>query len=238
MHPTINLGRYAPEWNVATAINEAKKLFNLNISFNDQAKIVYFNFAQDLLTSGQIMDAGKSLAITEYNPPENIGFVLKYANDQDGMLYIDRTGARSYFDEYKDMENIEIIESKFKLINRLQGVVNLESTSQKDGTGLMIINPGDGYSAPVIIEQFEGRSLSLSGITGIYENAFRTLLQFRLYGSQLQMEGPFTEHQLQRMDKLQKIAIDNQAYVILSTEFKPTPQGNYFVTLELQTITF
>jgi len=237
MHPTIKIGRYAPDWNLATALNEAKKLFNLNIIFNDRARIVNFDYAQDLLVSGQIMDAGKSLAISEYTPPAFTGLVLKYANDQDGNLYIDRTGVRSYFGEYKDNENIETIESKFKLIDRFQGVVSLETTSQKEGTGLMIFNPGDG-TAPGLIEQFEGLSLDLSGVTGIYENYFRTFLQFRLYGSQLQMEGPFTEHQLQRMDKLQKIAIDNQAYVILSTEFKPTPQGNYFVTLELQTITF
>jgi len=238
MHPTINLGRYAPDWSVSDALNEAKKLFNLDISFNDTAKVVTLNYAQDLLLSGHVMEAGKSLAITEYNPPQYTGFVLKYANNQDRMLYVSRTSSTIYFGGYEDNENIETIESKFKLVSQKSGTANLATAGDKDGVGLMIIDPGVDGATPLINDDFDGRTLSFDGPNGIYTNSFKTLLQFRLYGSRLQIEGPFTEHQLQRMDKYQKIAIDNQAYVILSTEFKPTAQGNYLVTLELQTITF
>jgi hypothetical protein len=237
MHPTINLGRYAPEWSVSDTVNEAKKLFNLDISFDDDAKVAYFNYARDLLISGPVMNAGKSLAITEYNPPQYTGFILKYANDQDRMLYISRTGTRAYFGEYEDNENIETIQSKFKLVSQKNNTANLTTAADKEGVGLMIINPGTNGFMPLIDDDFEGRTLSFDGPNGIYANSFKTLLQFRLYGSRLEVEGPFTEHQLQSMDRYQKIAIDNQAYIILSTEFKPTLQGNYFVTLELQSIT-
>lgn len=47
MHPTIQLGRYLPDWTFGTYLNELKKLFNLNIKIDDFTKKVILNFNEN-----------------------------------------------------------------------------------------------------------------------------------------------------------------------------------------------
>jgi len=63
-------------------------------------------------------------------------------------------------------------------------------------------------------------------------------LQFRLNASTLEISGPFTEIEISQINKLQKIYIDSQAYIITAMEYEPATQDKYQVKLELASINF
>ena len=238
MHPTIPLGRYAPEWTLAEYINEVKKLFALDITFDSLAKVINFNFASALITNPAKHVALKSLAIKEYDTPEYIGFVLKYGNDQDNFLYIDKAGA--VLNQESENEFVEPIESKFKLVPHNKFTADLSTIEDKDGVGLMIYNPeaSESFVLPVISKDYNGQTLEWNGPLGLYSLYWKKVLQFRLNASGLEISGPFTETEISQITRLQKIYIDHQAYVVLQLEFKETRQENYLVRLQLRSINF
>lgn len=238
MHPTIPLGRYAPEWTLGEFVNEVKKLFCLDIRFDNLAKKVWFNYASALVTNPAKHVALKSLAVTDYDPPANTGFVLKYANDTDTFLYIDKTGLT--LNKNVDSDLVTLIQSKFKQVPHTGFTADLAAAVDKDGVGLMIYAPEDSedFRLPVIANSYEGHTLELYGPLGIYTLNWKNVLHFRLNASRLEISGPFSEVEITQLNNLQKIYIDNQEYVVLQLEFKPTRQGNYLVRMQLESVNF
>ncbi|RZJ90079.1 MAG: hypothetical protein EOO20_09170, partial [Chryseobacterium sp.] len=238
MHPTIQLGRFAPETTLASYMNDIKNLFCLDIRIDDIAKKVSFNYTKNLLKDEAKHIALKSLALTEYEPPLKIAFVLKYGSDQDTSLYISRDGIE--LDRESDDDYVETIETKFKLVPMAEGTADLSGDGEKSGTGLMIMDPVnmipyyDIYDIPVVSQDYQGKVLTMDGNNGIYENYWKTAIRFRLNASKLEMEGPFTESEISAINRLQKIYIDHQAYVILSLEYRETAQDNYIVKLKME----
>lgn len=240
MHPTIALGRYAPDWSLSTYINEIKKKFCLDVRFDDLAKIAYFNFADKVIINPAKHIALKSLAVDDFNPPEITGFVLKHDNEVDPYVYIDQNGmAINQGNVQSDF--IEVISSKFKLVPHNGTTADLSTIEDVDGTGLMLYAPEDdteGFPFPLISRSYNGRTLDFEGSMGIYNTCFKKVLRFRLNASTLEISGPFTETEISQINKLQKIYIDSQAYVIMAMEYESAMQDKYQVKLELASITF
>lgn len=239
MHPTIPLGRYAPDMTLSTYINEVKNLFCLDVQFDDHARVVNLNFAQNLLQSAAKVVTAKSLAIKEEAPADFEAFILKYANAIDNALYIEKAGVT--VNKTSDSDLVEKIESRFKTVPYNGLTANLSKISEKEGTGLMIYDPiapvEDEFVIPYISPDYNGQTLEINGTLGIYNQYWRAVMQLRLNGSVLEMQGPFTEQELIFLDRLQKIHIQHQEYIITSLSYSKTRQGNYDVKFNLLTVT-
>lgn len=237
MHPTIPLGRYAPEWSLSDAINEVKNFFCLDITFDNLAKKVYFNFASDLLTKPAQHIANKSLAINDYDTPEFTAFILKNGNDQDNFLYIDKAGTT--LNQNIESDLVGKMESKFKLVPNNGYTADISTIDDKEGVGLMLYDPkGEINEIPLVASAYNGRTLEWEGGLGIYNMYWKKALRFRLNASMLEITGPFTEVEIYKMNQAQKLYIENQSFVIYAMEYSETSQGSYIVTLQLGSINF
>lgn len=238
MHPTIPLGRYCPDWSLSNFINEVKKLFCLDIVFDDVSKIVTFNFTDNFINSALKVVIEKSLAISDYSPSEYIAMILRYENEEDEFLFIDKTGIEVGRDSTSEFVNK--IVSNFKVVPHTGYTSEISKTGDKDGVGLMIYNPfpSEDFTIPLTSADYNGQTLTITGSSGIYETFWKKTIQIRLNASSLEIEGPFTEIEISKIDKLRKIHIDNQTYVVTSMEYQETLQDNYMVKFSLESVNF
>lgn len=237
MHPTINLGRYAPDWDVATLLNHIKNAFCLSISFEELSKTASFNFAQDTVTAGEKFRVKDPLAFSEEAPPDYAGFVLKYANDTDAFIYIDTAGTQLNYNP--DSDYVLPITSDFKAVDHNGTTAVLDAMEDKDGTGLMVYDPDDedGFTVPYIAREYNGRTTAITGYGGLYNQYWRKMLAMRLNGSKITVEGAFTGQELAQINALHRVYMGKQAYIVLNTESNQTRQDNFTVKMELMAVT-
>lgn len=233
MHPTIQLGRYLPDWTFGTYLNALQTFFNLEINVDDLNKKMNLTFNEEEIASGEKIILKKSLAITSYEAMPYSAFVLKYANDEDDALWITKDGLEKYTTQTADF--LERLESKFKYVPNTYTSVLSEELDSKNGVGLLIYNPED---YPYTSDNFSGKNLKIQGQNGIYEVFWKKTLKFRLNGSVLEMSGPLTEVELNKILNLKRIFFDNQEYMIASLEYSETQQNNFEVKFSLQSVTF
>ena len=233
-HPTIELGRYTPDWTLGTYINELKKLFNLKVDTDDFRKKLSLNFNNTIIEISEKEIINKSLAIKNYEQPSFSAFRLKFQNDVDTSLWIDTTGDEVFVAQKSDF--LEPIENKFKLVPNNGYTAELsEALESKDGIGLMIYNSED---SPFVSSHYVNQTLSFAGQKGIYEIYWKKWLKFRLNASHIELTGYFTEIELSKIQKLQRIYIDRQDYLVSSLEYSETEQSNFEVLLKLESINF
>lgn len=234
MHPTIETGRYLPDWTFGTYLNALQNFFNLDIAIDDFSKKMTLNFNQETIDTGTVEIIRKSLEITSYEQTPNNAFLLKMANDTDTSLWITTAGSETFTTQTSKFS--ETLEAKFKLVDNNQITAKLsDDLISKDGVGLMIYNE---EKLPYISESYSGQTLNIDGAGGIYETYWKKWLKFRLNSSSVEMSGPFTETELSKILKVRKIYIDYQLYMISSIEYQETQQQNFNVKLELSSITF
>jgi hypothetical protein len=231
MHPTIQTGRYLPEWTFATYLNALQNLFNLQINIDDFSKKMEIKFNDENLSSGAKQIINKSLAVTGYDQTPNNAFLLKYENDEDAALWITTAGAVTYGTQKSDFS--ETLSSKFKLIPHTYTANLSEEVDSKTGVGLMIY---DHSTFPYTVTQFAGQNLSITGAGGIYETYWKKWLKFRLNASSVEMSGPFTETELNQILDLKRIFVDNQEYIIQDVQYSETLQDNFNVNLTLLSV--
>jgi hypothetical protein len=233
MHPTINLSRYTPDWTFATYLNALQNFFNLEITPDDFTKKLTLNFNADSIINGEKTILNKSLIASSYEQTPYNSFLLKYANDEDAALWITTEGAVIYTTQKSDF--LEKLDSKFKLVPTTATATLSEELDSKEGIGLMIY---DTFNKPNTSSNYLGQNLNLDGVGGVYEVYWRKWLKFRLNSSILEMSGPFTEIELNKIIKLNRIFIDNQEYMISSLQYSETTQNNFDVKFSLLSITF
>jgi len=233
MHPTINLGRFAPDWDVATLLKQLKNTFALKIDFDELSKTAFFNYAQDELTSAYKVPIADALAFSEYTPPPYSGFVLKYSNDIDAYIYFDANGLQQNIDPESDL--VQKIELGFKVVDHNGNTSALDTMEDKEGVGLLIYEPdtADGFTEPFISPQYNGRSTAITGTGGIYSRNWKKVMQARINGSVITVTGSFTGQELYNINKVQRVYMGRQAYLVRSTEAKQTLQDNFEVKIEL-----
>lgn len=235
MHPTIELGRYVPDWTVGNYLNYLKNQFNLDISLDDFSKKATFNLNENIenVETPEVLD--KSLVLKSFNLAANTSFVLKYENDEDEALFITREEIVLF--DNQDDDFTQKIETKFKFVPRNGYTAELsEDLEDKDGVGLMIYDP---VNAPFISEEsLTGFNLKIAGEKGIYETFFRRWLKFRLTASGVELEGNFTEIEIQKIYKVKSIYIDNQRYRIDTLEYNETTNNYYVLKFILESVNY
>lgn len=233
MHPTIQLGRYLPDWTFATYLNALQNIFNLEINTDDFSKKMTINFNEIAISTSAKVVLKKSLAVTGYEQSPSNAFLLKYENSEDMALWITKSGAVTYGIQTSDF--VERLDNKFKFIPTTYTAELSEDLDSKNGIGLMIYDPAE---KPYISNNYLGQTLKIDGSRGIYEVFWRKFIKFLLNGSAVDMLGPFTEKELNEILSLKRIFVDNQEYLIASTESRETDQNNYEVKFNLVSVTF
>ncbi|MFV5696700.1 hypothetical protein ACM55G_14820 [Flavobacterium sp. LB3P122] len=233
MHPTIELGRYVPDWTFATYLNNLQNLFNVEINIDDLAKKMTIDFNEESISTGKKSVIKKSLAFTGYEQTPLDAFLLKYENSEDVALWVTKEGVGTYGSQTSNF--VERLDNKFKFVPTSSTAELSEALDTKNGVGLMIYDP---ITKPYTTENYLGQTLKIQGLKGIYEVYWRKFIKFLLNGSAVEMSGPFTETELNQILSLKRIFVDNQEYLVASTELRETDQNNYEVKFNLISITF
>ena len=82
LHPTIELGRYLPDWTVGNYLNYLKNQFNLDITIDDFKKDISLNLNEEITSNEECAIISQSLVMRSYDIAANSSFVLKYENDE------------------------------------------------------------------------------------------------------------------------------------------------------------
>jgi hypothetical protein len=233
MHPTIELGRYLPDWTFATYLNALQNLFNVEIVPDDLRKKLALNLYDDKIKSGENVKLSKSFAIDNFEEPAYNAFLLKYENDEDYSLWITSDGVDKYTNQESDY--LETLNTKFKYIPTTYTANLSEDLNSKSGIGLIIYNQ---EAAPFTSSEFSGQSLEIEGSKGIYEFFWKNTLKFRLHGSVVEIAGYLTQSEINNIARLNRVYVDNQEYIVIFMDQKETQKGNFIITLNLQTLTF
>ncbi|SEG32042.1 hypothetical protein [Flavobacterium urumqiense] len=233
MHPTIQLARYVPDWTFGTYLNALQNMFNLEINFDDLKKQMTIDFNEETISIGDKSVLTKSLDSNSYEQSASDAFLLKYENSDDVALWITKDRVENY--DIQTSNFVERLDNKFKFVPSLGTAELSEKLDSKNGVGLMIY---DTFSSPYTSDNYLGQTLKIEGSKGIYEVFWRKCIKFLLNGSAVEMSGPFTEKELNEIILLKRIFIDNQEYLIASTESRETDQNNYEVKFNLVSVTF
>ena len=233
MHPTIDSGRYIPDWTVAKYINELKKTFNLKVTPNDFKKELVLDFNENINVNVAPTILNKSFKVSSFNSVANTSFTLSFANDIDNALFITKD-TEEIFSTQQDAFN-KSIKNEFKLIDHNGVTAELnEAVVDKDGVGLMIYDPAN---KPNISENYLNQTLQFDGPTGLYATFWKKWLRFRLSASSLEIEGPLTEIEISKFSKTEEIYIDSQHYRIVSYQFTEVAPGKNKVKFQLESVT-
>ena len=76
MHPTIELGRFLPDWSFGTYINELKNFFNLDVQPIEETKTLSINFNEDEIKTNKQVTINQSLVVNNYDPIPRKAFLL------------------------------------------------------------------------------------------------------------------------------------------------------------------
>lgn len=235
MHPTIELGRYAPDWTVGNYLNYIKNQFNLDITLDDFKKEITLNLNEEVVLNEVPAIISQSLSMKSYDIAANSSFVLKYENDEDLALFITQDELVTYTNQDDDFT--KKIESKFKILPR-NGYTSVlsDDIEEKDGVGLVIY---DEFSAPFTAENTEnGFNLSIPGEKGIYETFFRRWLKFLVNASNCEVTGYFTETEVSKINKAKAIYINNQRFRIINIETTEASNNYQEVKMQLLSVNY
>jgi hypothetical protein len=233
-HPTISLGRYLPDWTVATYLNELKKLFNLQFTIDDFTKSFYVDYNEEEILISVNEKISKSLYIDSYEANAIDSFLLKYENDEDNALWITKESVVDYNDQTSDFS--QLLQSKFKFVPSNTSTSDLsDALLEKEGVGLLIY---DEVKFPNTSTQFLENNLLMTGSKGIYNKFWKVFLKFRLNASTLEISGIFSEKEVRDIISKSRIWLDNQEYIIAFIEYKETNQFNYEIKFKVESINF
>lgn len=235
MHPTINLGRFVPEWTVGNYLNYIKNKFNLDITLDDFKKEITLNLNENIALNEEQAIISQSLQMTSYDIAANSSFVLKEENDEDAALFITQEEIIDYDGTTDDFT--KIIESKFKILPR-NGYTSVlsEEINDKEGVGLVIY---DEATAPFTAEATEnGFNLSIPGEKGIYETFFRRWLKFMLNASNCEVTGYFTETEISKINKAKAVYINNQRFRIIDIQTTEAANNYQEVKMRLLSVNY
>ncbi|WP_289659542.1 hypothetical protein [Flavobacterium panacagri] len=233
MHPTIQLGRYVPDWTFGTLLNELQNLFNLEIIPDDFTKTLTINLNESTIKKSNTYQVKKSLLLSSYDPPKYNAFLLKYDNEIDEAIWVTAESVELF--EVQKSDFSETLNSKFKFVPVTYTADLSEDLDSKNGTGIMIYDPA---KMPYISSDYLGQTLKISGAKGIYEVFWKVFIKFMLNSSIVELWGPFTETEKNKLLKCKRIFVDNQEYVIATSEITETQQNNYKIKFSLNTVSF
>jgi hypothetical protein len=234
MHPTIETGRYLPDWTVGNYLNYLKNQFNLDITIDDFKKEISLNLNETNQDSEVPVVIEKSLVLKSYDLAANSSFIIKYANSEDTALYITNNQEEVYTTQGDDFT--QKIQSEFKLVPHNGTTSELSSAVEdKDGVGLLLY---DTPNAPFTVASYNGLNMNIDGAGGIYQTYWKRWIKFLLNASNCQITGYFTDIEIARIYTAKSVYIDNQRYRIVSIEFSEASNNYRELVMELSSVNY
>jgi hypothetical protein len=234
MHPTIETGRYIPEWTVGNYLNYLKNQFNLDVEIDDFKKEISLNLNETNQDSEVPVVIEKSLVLKSYDLAANSSFIIKYASSEDTALFITSGQEEIYSTQGDDFT--QKIQSEFKLVPHNGTTSELSSAiDDKDGVGLLLY---DTSNAPYTVASYNGLNLNIDGAGGIYQTYWKRWIKFLLNASNCQITGYFTDIEIARIYTAKSVYIDNQRYRIVSIEFSEASNNYRELVMELSSVNY
>lgn len=233
-HPTIQTGRYLPDWTFGKYLNELQKTFNLEILEDPFSKKIYLNFIEEEYFESLPLVLDKNFKIDAKDILSNSSFVLKYKNTTDLGLIISQDSVGVYNGEKPEFSTI--IDLEFKEVDYNLYTANLsEDLIEKDGVGLMVY---DSSHKPYVKNSWGVYNLSISLPGGIFETFYKKTLKIRLLSSGIEIKGAFTKTELAKIKKSKTIYFDNQKFIIISYDFTETSENFLNVRMKLESVNY
>lgn len=228
-HPTIELGRYVPDWEFGEYLNTLKNTFNLSITVDDVSKKMFLNYNEKLTVNEKIELFRSSLFVKEYEIASTDEFVLKYQNEVDDYLVISRN--EKITNKKQLSKFVNTIQNKFKF----SSLSFTEKEKEKQGEGLTIYDPDN---KPNLSSSYQNQNLSIDKKGGIYDVFWQKWLKYRLASSTLEMSAYLTEIEVKKAQEATAVYIDNQLYRVVFLEYTPTVLNKFKVKLKLESINY
>lgn len=233
-HPTIETGRYLPDWTFAKYLNEIQKTFNLEIVEDTFRKKITLNFIEEEYFESLPLVLDKTFKIDAKDIVSNNSFVLKYKNNTDLGLIISQDSINTYNGEKPEFSTI--IDLEFKEVDYNSSTATLsEDLIEKDGVGLMVYDP---THKPFVKNNWSSFNLSISLDGGIFKTFYKKTLKIRLLSSGIEIKGAFTKTELAKIKKSKTIYFDNQKFIIISYDFTETSDNYFSVKMKLETVNY
>lgn len=214
MHPTIELKRYAPDWTVGNYLNYIKNQFNLDITIDDSRKEVVLNFNENISENEVPAIVPQSLAMNSYDLAANTSFVIKYDNDLDASLFVDKNQVVLFSNQ--DDDYTKFLQSKFKKVPTNGNTSELsDELMEKQGVGLMIYEPTAAPNTSIVAN---GLHLDINGAGGIYDTYFKKWIKFLLNASYCEITGYFTQQEVEKITRSKSVYINNQRFRVIDLE--------------------
>lgn len=229
-HPTLDLGRYVPEWRVNDLFKNLRQLFNLKFDANEASKTMSISFRKDLINYNDISKLDLNVKMSNPRYSDASSFLLKMNEEDLPSLFIDKSGTILNGTE---SDQTKIIQSDFKVIQK-QPVVYTNEYLDYRGNGIAFYDP----ILDIIGTQSFALSLLLTGENGIYNRLWKTWLRSRLNAFTVDIENYMTLDEIEKLRRSSKISIDDQLLLVKEIETKNRNSGSFEVKALLESIAF
>lgn len=229
MHPTIEVGRYVPDWTFGEYLNEMRKLFNLDFVFNEYTNSLEVNFLDQVIQNKSPVQL-QSYKMKSYQNSGHEDIVFSYDNTIDQQLK--RTINSSELGYFPERDKTKLLRNKFKKLDYKNYSIELtKNDEEKSGIGLGLYDP---TKSVFCIENINGKSLELSNIV---ENHFKLTIENYIEGSIFTVEQKVSQYELLRIQENRFVVIDHLVYYVNTIEYKKKSSLIY-IKMELFLISF
>ncbi|EHO05415.1 hypothetical protein HMPREF9714_03353 [Myroides odoratimimus CCUG 12901] len=200
-HPTIEIGRYLPDWTVGDYLDQLRLLFNIQFRESENNTVLEVKYNDREISHIDYVDLG-SIYIPSFPKNEITDLVLKFGNEIDPKLYINK---ESIADKRITVEDkTKLIENKFKYIPSML----TEASDKKDGIGLVLLTSNNDMPVSTIgTENFTMNS--------IYRHYYKHSMEAYLQSNRLQIEHSVTIFELNEIQLKRKVLINKRPYLVL-----------------------
>ena len=216
-HPTIEIGRYLPDWTFAEYLNQLRILFNIQFVESNNGTKLEAIYLDELLSEVDYVDLG-SVYIDGYPKHEVVQLKFKFDND------IDPTHTYSEFESPLEItdEKEKVFESKFK---QTKTPLTKEEES-KSGVGLVLIN---GVSDD-LTNSIENTTI---GTTSIFERYYKKTAPKYLQSNRLNIELNVTQLVLHEIETKKRVLVNKLPYYVESLSKESSISSLITIKLDL-----
>ncbi|WP_353158477.1 hypothetical protein [Myroides odoratus] len=219
-HPTIEIGRYLPDWTFSEYLNQLRILFNIQFVESNNGTKLEAIYLDELLSEVDYVDLG-SLHIDGYPKHEVIQLKYKFDNDIDpAHIYSEFGGSLEITDE-----KVKVFESKFK---QTKTPLTKEEES-KSGIGLVLING----TSDDLTNSIENTTITTASI---FERYYKKTATKYLQSNRLNVELNVTQLVLHEIETKKRVLINKLPYYVESLSKESSISSLITIKLDLMPI--
>jgi hypothetical protein len=234
VHPTIELGRYVPDWTLGEYINNLKNLYNLKIDIYHENRTVNFSFNRDFIKNKKNHVTIPQSCLLDIKNIEEEFYCVKHSDNRDDYVLIQdgEVTVNTLFNSDKT----KIFETAFKYVPWGRGTnVLTPEYLDMDGVGLLLYKPNlTGYTVPSI----DFFNYLIPGQYGIYATFWRDWISFLIKSNPVDCSTVVSPLMLQKLKSSKSAYINHQAFIIESLKYKPEINDSFRVDMVLRSLFF